>query len=305
MREQWDGGEWQQHCCKLLGLKHGEDIQFVPDRVRGDGGLEAYRLDDTIVYQCYAPKDCFTVEAQTNAQKKKIRDDIRKLVDNPLDTVALLGSGYMVRRWVLLTPEYDDKELVKYAREKSEKVRENPRPKWCHATFEIVMHTDRTLFAVEMAALYREPAGTIRLQIQEPHHGDLSVHVEPNITDSLTKKLLVDPSFATDTEYLAGYRDETLFDYIYGKNYLEQLQDRYPLAYETVSRRANATYRKLYRRLAAGNGGASDIEALTQELADGFINDIPVLDRVACQQLAQHYVAAWWITCPLRFRASA
>ena len=92
VREQWDGGEWQEHCCRTAGCKTGEDIQFIPDRVRGDGGLEAYRLDDGTVYQCYAPQNSFSVQAQTDAQKSKIARDIHKLVSKPEDTANLLGE---------------------------------------------------------------------------------------------------------------------------------------------------------------------------------------------------------------------
>ena len=57
------------------------------------------------MYQCFAPQDAFTVQAQTDAQKRKIRDDIYKLVSKPEETVELLGEGYRITRWVLLTPE--------------------------------------------------------------------------------------------------------------------------------------------------------------------------------------------------------
>ena len=70
-REQWGGDEWEEHCCLLLGAKYGENIQFVPARTGGDGGLEAYRLDCGTTYQCYAPQDALTVQAQTDAQKRK------------------------------------------------------------------------------------------------------------------------------------------------------------------------------------------------------------------------------------------
>lgn len=115
-----------------------------PDRVRGDGGQEAYRLDCGTVYQCYAPEDAFTPQAQTDAQKNKIQRDIHKLVDKPDETVELLGNGYLVTRWVLLTPEYDDKELIKYARAKSEKTRSiTPPPPWCGADFQMVVAIDK------------------------------------------------------------------------------------------------------------------------------------------------------------------
>jgi hypothetical protein len=302
-REQWDGGEWEEHCCSLLGAKFGENIQFVPDRVRGDGGLEAYRLDCGTVYQCYAAQGAFTARAQTDAQKRKIQTDIHTLVSKPDETVDLLGEGYLVRRWVLLTPEYDDKELIKYARVKSRTTRSPARPVWCAEDFEIVVASDKDLFAVEMAQLMG-PAHIIGLNLPEITADDAYASIEDGVAAKLTEKLRVDPDLRVEDARLADYRSETLIDYVYGKGQLEVLEDRYSAAYEAVSRRALATQRRLTRRLAAGSGNVADLEALARELSANFAADIPALARVACEDLAYYYLADWFISCPLRFRAA-
>src|ERR1022692_1431651 len=212
-REQWGGGEWQERCRRLLGAKYGENIQFVPDRVDGDGGLEAYRLDCGTVYQCYAPQDAFTVEAQTNAQKRKIRDDIYKLVSKPDDTVELLGKGYLVSRWVLLTPEYDDKELIKYARIKSLRTRTTvPQPPWCSDDFEIVVASDTDLFSVEMAQLFG-PTDIISLDLPDVSLEDAYASVGDGVAANLTEKLRVCPTLQADEAVLTDYRSQILIDY--------------------------------------------------------------------------------------------
>lgn len=306
VREQWDGGEWQLHCCRLLGIKHGEDVQFVPDRVGGDGGMEAYRLDDGVVYQCYAPEDAFTTTAETEAQKAKIRTDLHKLVSKADETMGILGQEYRIRRWVLLTPAYDDKELVRYARTKSKKIRDgDPRPVWCHDDFQVVVMTDLELFPVEIATLNGMSAGSIRLEVPEPDEDDAVASVGQTIADTLRQKLEVSPDLARDSELLDGYLTETLLDYVYGKSQLEVLQDRYGLAYESVIRRARSTFRTITRRLASSDGGPSDLNQLQQQLTDSLSRDVPALAPIACEDLARHYIAAWLIQCPLRLRAAA
>jgi hypothetical protein len=213
-REQWDGGEWQERCRRLLGAKYGENVQFVPDRVAGDGGLEAYRLDCGTVYQCYAPKDAFSTEAQTNAQKRKIRDDIYKLVSKPDETVQLLGLGYRVSRWVLLTPEFDDKELVVYARAKSLRTRTtDPRPLWCADDFEIVVATDTDLFSVEMAQLFG-PTDVISLDLPGVSAEDAYASVDDGVAASLTEKLRVCPTLQANEVELTEFRSQILIDYV-------------------------------------------------------------------------------------------
>lgn len=303
-REQWDGGEWQEHCCRLLGAKYGEDIQFVPDRVSGDGGLEAYRLDCGTVYQCFAPQDALSVRAQTDAQKRKISTDIHKLVSKPAETVALLGAGYRVRRWVLLTPEYDDKELITFARGKSHKVRSAvPCPPWCDEEFEIVVASDKDYFSIEMAQLFG-PIDIISLNLLEITAQDAYASVEEGVAARLTEKLGVCPALRADEADLRGYRSEILVDYVYGKKQLAILEDRYSAAFSAVDRRARATQRRLTIRLAAGSGDVSDLEALGRELSAQFAIDVPALAPIACDDLAHYYLADWWIACPLRFRAA-
>lgn len=304
LREQWDGGEWQEHCCRLLGAKYGENVQFIPDRVRGDGGLEAYRLDCGTVYQCYAPQDAFTAQAQTDAQKNKIQTDIRKLVAKSDETVALLGNGYLVTRWVLLTPEYDDKELIKYARAKSDTTRSiDPRPPWCDEDFQIVVTTDRDLFPVELAQL-TAPTAVIRLNVPQMPDEDIYASVEEGVAVRLTEKLNVYPPFNADETVLASYRSELLLDYVYGRQQLAILEDKYSLAFSAVDQRAQSRLRRLTQRLTAGTGDPADVNLLAHELASDFMSDVPALARVACDDLAHYYIAAWWLQCPLRFLAA-
>lgn len=303
VREQWDGGEWQFHCCTLLGIKHGEDVQFVPDRVRGDGGMEAYRVDDGIVYQCYAPEDAFTISSQTEAQKGKIRDDVAKLVGKPIETMEILGDGYKIRRWVLLTPQYDDKELIKYARMKSKKIRdEEPRPPWCHDDFQIMIYNDRELFAPQLATLNGMGVGDIRINVEDPPHEEIELHGRP-LEEKLRIKLLKHPQLAADAEMLEDYCEGTLFDYVYGKKHLEVLQSRYGLAYENVARRARATFRTLRRRSL--DGSSPDLAELIDQLSASFRQDVPSLSPLACSEIAKHYISFWLIECPLRLNGAA
>lgn len=299
VRASWDGNEWQAHCCELLAMRYGEDVQFVPDRKDGDGGMEAFRLDDGIVYQCYAPEAAFTIDLQTDAQKKKIRDDVAKLSRDVVETMRLLGTGYLIRRWVLLTPDFDDKELVKYASYKSKKVRDSkPCPVWCHGDFRIVVATDRHSFPAELAARQGVASGQIRLQLPDPVDEQLA-DARSGLGGRLKDKLLVSRELATDTQWLEQVHSDMLWEYVYGKSQLQELQDRYGLAYEAVTRRARMVGRGLSRRLD------EDAEDLVKRLADGLSADVPQLARIACEELARHYVAGWWVECPLRYQGTS
>lgn len=300
LREAWDGGEWQTHCRQLLAMRYGEDIQFVPDRDQGDGGLEAYRLDDGIAYQCYAAQDAFDVASLTEAQKRKIRVDIKKLIDNPARTTAIIGENTVLRRWVLLTPAYDSKELVTYARQKSIRTRTAPCPRWCHETFEIVVSTDE-LFAAERMKLYGPNSASLDLEIPEPTAEEVAA-VATNLDTRLIPKLLRDPGLASSPEDLKRYKDEVILDYIRGDRQRQILETSYTPTFNTIRRRTNSTLRALTRfTCGSPSTGPEMANTLTGRLARELQADAPSLSLVLCEDLARHYVGRWFIECPLRF----
>lgn len=301
IRESWDGGEWQSHCRTLLAMKYGENVQFVPDRDRGDGGLEAYRLDDGVVYQCYAAQDAYDVGALTEAQKRKIRLDVKKLTDDPVKTADIIGRSTLIKRWVLLTPYFDSKELLIYARKKSREVREgNPCPSWCHDEFEIVVASDDE-FSAQKAQLHGPGTAGLELSLPDPAPETVSSQA-PDLASRLHPKLEIDPVLGESPEYLSAYSDELILDYIRGGQQLEVLTLGYSLSAEIVNRRAKATFRSL-TRLAAGSPGTGPemVTSLTGKLAEDLRSSAPTLSPILCEELARYFVAAWFVECPLRF----
>ena len=56
-RRNWDGFAWQRYGLVLAQARHGaQNVQRVPDKVQGDGGLEFFTLNGCL-YQCYAPEE--------------------------------------------------------------------------------------------------------------------------------------------------------------------------------------------------------------------------------------------------------
>jgi len=305
IREAWDGGEWQAHCRILLAMKYGENVQFVPDRDRGDGGLEAYRLDAGITYQCYAPHDAYGVASLTEAQKRKIRLDVKKLVDDPAKTASIIGQETAIERWVLLTPYFDSKELVIYAREKSKEVRDsNPCPSWCHPGFEIVVASDDE-FAAQKASLYGQTGAGLELSVPDPPSSEVT-SVAPGLASRLLPKLQVDPTLGSSQGDLAKYSDEIILDYIRGGRQLEILGHEYSNAAEIVTRRAKSTFQSLTRiSMGSPGSGPEMVNSLTTRLAGDFHSAAPSLSTLLCEELARYFVAAWFVECPLRFLSRA
>lgn len=302
IRAQWDGKEWQEHCRLLLALKHGVDIQFIPDRFRGDGGLEAYCFNG-VGYQCYAPQEAYSTTALTDSQKRKINEDIGKLRNNPENTRALIGD-VVLRRWVLLTPEFDSRELVEYARKKSLKIRETPRPFWCHQDFEIVIHKD-DIFAAEMAVLYGQLAGGVHLDVPEPGEGALFAAADGGTAQRLEAKLAAEATLASNATALGGYKSMLLRNYVRGRQQLDLLPNSYTSMYVAIERRFKSTLNGLPIELLGTPGaGPVVIQTLLRRLTEDLQRDAPGLDAVLCEELAQYAIALWFVECPLYFPES-
>jgi hypothetical protein len=284
-------------------MKYGNEIQFIPDRDRGDGGLEAYLFDGT-AYQCYAAEDAYSTSDLTDAQKSKIRNDIAKLSKNEKQTKALLGTILLIR-WVLLTPYFDSKTLVEYARMKSDRVRAEPRPFWCHSEFEIVVSTD-DMFAYEKTKLFDQVNKKLYLDIPHPTDDDLFAAASGGVADILSKKLIQVPSLEADAGRLNAYKSSVLIDYVRGRQQMEKLANDYPLINLAVERRFTSTLIGLSRELAGTPGGGTVVvETLMRRLASALQGDAPALSPLLCEELARYAIAQWLVDCPLFFPVAA
>jgi len=68
--EQFDGDEWQEFIVQLLYLRYGTDLVEVPDKHKGDRGIEAF-TNDGCAFQCYSPESPSIVSEVAAKHKQK------------------------------------------------------------------------------------------------------------------------------------------------------------------------------------------------------------------------------------------
>src|SRR5580698_3196602 len=74
----WSGDEWQEHIVMLLKRHYAPgQFQEIPDKHRGDAGLEGF-TNDGCAYQCYSPEEPLEIAGRLDAHKRKIYRDIQK-----------------------------------------------------------------------------------------------------------------------------------------------------------------------------------------------------------------------------------
>jgi len=148
----WDGNDWQKYIIRLLKMRYAVgEFQEVPDRHRGDFGIEGFSRDGR-AYQCYAAQEPLATNDRYVAQRDKISTDIKKFIDNKDELIKLFGPT-KIARWILAVPTFDSGPLVQHAEKKAAEVR-GAGLSYVSADFCISIVTDED-FETERAKLLR------------------------------------------------------------------------------------------------------------------------------------------------------
>ncbi|MFE2086126.1 hypothetical protein [Streptomyces sp. NPDC059460] len=266
--------------------------------------MEAFRLDG-VAYQCYAPEESFSVASLTKGQKRKINADLKRLCDDIPGTCRLLGD-IKLHTWILMTPQFDSRTLVEYARQKSREIGEmSPRPAWCAESFEVLIITDEE-FAAERSRLFGEVDARLNIDLPQVDESYFASAAGTEMGERITAKLSIDALLASDPELLAECRNEMIAVFFRGQGQMARLQEDYPALYQAVDRRLKNVLSTLTMTVAGMRSPGTEVMAtLVRRLSEGLQADAPNLSSVLCEQIAWYAVSDWLIRCPLKFRRAA
>ena len=115
--DKWIGPTWERYCRQLLNLRYNESYQPVPDRDRGDFGIDGFTSQGAL-FQCYAAEDPESIDDLYRKQRDKITTDLGKLEKN-IDKIGELTAPSDIKCWVLLVPRHHTKRLLSHAAKKA------------------------------------------------------------------------------------------------------------------------------------------------------------------------------------------
>ncbi|MBA4105836.1 MAG: hypothetical protein C0485_08765 [Pirellula sp.] len=229
--EQLDGGPWQEYVDKLLTIHYsrlGGVYQRVPSKGQGDAGLEGFS-NCGHGYQCYSDEASLNHKQRTKKQKDKITRDLKKLETNKDFWIETL-QGLKLRRWSLVVPSLDDKEVIKHARKKAKELLNKKLP-FIAETFEVFVETADAFPAAR--AEIREPALVSKIlrpkPVTEQHVADMEVE-EPLFIRNLDFKLSKAAPNADPEESRRDY----LKWHLQCSNFLDELHQKFPLHWEAI-----------------------------------------------------------------------
>lgn len=293
------GGEWQEWANQLLACHYGPaNYQTVPDKDRGDAGLEGFCPGQGHAYQAYGCEEPLSVQERYEKQRDKLTADIRKFIDNAAILTKLLRH-VKIKRWILLVPVFDSKELVAHAAKKTGEVIAAGLP-YVDPDF-CVMVCQETDFQVARDLLIGATSKGIKFDVEPVTPTELGAWTLTNdaLLETLQRKLAKLPALSGEAQRNV-FMHKVLTWYLEGQAVLERLRG-YPQVYEKVI--AAKSHRENFLAMAAMQGTTSNqilVDTL-QELRATFESEARELHNFSAEKLAYEALADWLIRCPLDF----
>lgn len=294
----WNPDDWEAISLVLLQHRHGAlQVHKIPAAHQGDFGIDYYCTKESVAYQCYAAQEPIDISTRAKRQKKKISDDLSKLIYKEKE-VSKLFLGNPVKYWILLAPLHDSKDVNLHCANKTAEIR-GKRLAHIAPDFEVGVHDQKSF---STGALTAGLAGltTVNLSVpavtsEEMKNWEVgSPDLLTNATCKLTKR--TGPAGAKEAV------SEAVTAFLEGNAILDALRTSAPDLHENVMTAVNSRSRRL--RFAGPQGGTTAGAILNTEI-ENLISAIkhvaPTLSTNNSEQIAFGVVSDWIMRCPLDF----
>lgn len=292
---QIDGKEWQDFVISLLFLRYAANLIEVPDKHKGDGGIEAYSLDGN-AYQCYAPEGFNSVPQTAEKHKDKITRDLNKFkVASRL--IPLLGNT-RISRWLLVVPDHCSADVVAHCNKKTDEIRHlSPALPYVTDDFQALTVGGHKFFSAEIA----EMASKGGFQVEAAEHAveetELTLFSEHNNewTGNLNRKLKKLPALTSGDE-VKDLSNRLLTMYLEGSNAAQFYEDNFP----NIADRVRFLKQQRAKALRIDSKLKPLTIAGTREAFEGeLVDSVPSLGRSTARTLSYAAVTEWLMLCPL------
>ena len=293
-----DPKEWEKFCGIILRYVFtAKNIWYVPDRDKGDLGIEFYSADGTI-FQCYYPELNIDTSIYKNKVKKKIRKDLKKLITNKCDIEELL-DGIKIKRWVLFLPELWSKDLIKYCGQQKKNIIEASLPYIDNTIFNVKIETpesypDGTLFA---QSIYGKK---IDIPLTEISEKDNKIWQKDNTKFALNIKRKSDAIIGEKSDQ---FKDRVVKRYIQVEEFLGHLRYEHPDIHELIEDSARAQLEKMSDDASMQDTfDNSFIKKIIKNNEKAFSKHSEYLSDTNEGSLPMGYVSKWLAECYMDFK---
>ena len=291
----WDGKEWQRYSRRLVQVRHhAQNVQEVPDKVRGDAGLD-FITTDGCCYQCYAPEETSDFTKAASAMKAKGARDLRKLIKNKKTISDILGDR-KISNWILLCPFLDSKEVISHIQSIAKEVTEAGLP-FLALNFCALVHCQDD-FENEIQQLRNKALG-VPLIVRKPSSEQLA-QTESELVQKVERKLK--RAYPRDDDAKRKQRRKSfVYAHVERENVLSDLRDEYPSFWENSTECIAAVERRLEMACAEGDTASKQFNSSIDRVGKALRDQVPGLSERQVTSISQGQVGTWLIECPLDF----
>lgn len=295
---QWDPDDWEAFSHSLLHARHGVlNVHKIPATHNGDLGIDYYCLGDLVIYQCYAVEEPVDITTRADRQKVKITTDLKTLIDGAAEVSKLL-LNQKLRKWVLLVPFHNSKEVNLHCAKKTKDLRSLNLP-LLDPEFEVCIQ-DQSHFPGK--AVQDAMAG----------HANLSLNVEPPTPEEVKNWQAGSMDLLTNATVKLGKRvggaavhtavAQGVEAFLRSNTLIDALRSNAPDLHEKVT---SAIHRRVRTLTFAGpQGGTLPSNILNTEitsLTEAIKEAAPTLSDSNAQEIALGTISEWIMRCPLDF----
>lgn len=293
-----DGNQWEKHCQQLFRLKYEKNEYIeIPARFGGDLGLEGFTKTGE-AFQCYCPDNEPTAKELYENQRDKVTEDIGKFIKNETNLKKLFGD-VKIRRWYIVTPRYDNKDLIAICQKNAKLVRD----KLCgHITkdFDVLIQTESD-YLVELNTLNSN--GYLEVDISLPIIPNDEISKWMNVENELYKTIYNKLNKIPHVKDIDKYVERNIRIYLQGQNMLTKLHKDYPDLYERLIKYKNAQASQVENESMIESDNPKEFLIRSNKDYELLIKENfgKAISHSTIKYLSQEAIADWLIRCPLDF----
>lgn len=236
------------------------------------------------------------MEKYRKAIQKKIRDDLAKLSKYEPEINEML-DGIAIKQWVLITPEFRSKELIKYCQKKKKEILLKSISFIDTPNFQVKIETAESFPAEKIFAL---SLGDKAVNIPLKTVTEQEMKTWPAANTSLfnniqnkTSKLI--PSGAEN------FKDHVISNYIQIDKFLDDLRSNHPDLYVQLEDTARARLADIGVASIYENLDQSFVRSIVESNRESFLKYAEFMSDENNQTLSFGYLSKWISECDLDF----
>ena len=299
----FNGSSWEDFCQLCFKKKYEADgYQEMPATFKGDLGIEGFTRSG-ILFQCYCPDMEYDPTKLYEAQRDKITRDLTKLINNQKELQPYLGIQ-KIKTWIFVTPEYNNKELVKHCSQKADELRKMKLP-LLDDGFDVLIH-DIEFYSAEVPIVlnFRQEKLDIDPEKRSPKEIADWKSKEISLVDNAVKKHNQRvPERVLDRDFKVNkLTQKSVSDFLNGDSLIRKWAEKYQDQYEKFQRVIALFEEKVEEKCAVFDGNSNQLYyEIETELKAKIKSSFDYLDDIMIDRLTNRVMADWILRCPISF----